>query len=364
MKTKRIAASAILFILPLILLTSAQVFAFFDGPYLILGKLDESDTLVWAADINERNQVAGSSGDGIHQSAFRWSEKDGMEELGSLGGSYTVSSAINNRGEVAGTSEDAAGNERAFLWTESDGMIDLGTLGGDTSFAYDINERGQVAGRSLNENGNARAFIWDRRGGMRDIDTLGGDESWALAINARGQIAGYSCTGGEFTHPSRGPCTEGDRHAFLWSEKTGMVDLGVPGAQSDGLGINDRGDVVGQYCPSGNAGPGGLCSGGDPYRAVLWRSDGSTEDLGSLNDTWSFAFDINNRGQVFGSSNSGLEPLNSRAFVWSEGAGMSALEEPPGIGFSTALNSNNRGVASGYVRLESGDHVAVLWRTK
>jgi probable HAF family extracellular repeat protein len=355
---------AVLTGLALLVLAVTQALALFEGPYLVLGKLDESDTVVSAADISERNQVAGSSGDGVRQHGFRWSQKEGMEDLGSLGGDYTIASAINNRGEVTGTSDDAAGNRRAFLWTEMDGMIDLGTLGGDTAWANDITERGQVAGRSLNAGGHNRAFIWSSRDGMRDIGTLGGDESVALAINARGQVAGYSCTGGEFANISYGPCTEGDRHAFMWSESSGMVDLGLPGAQSDGLGISDRGDVVGQYCPSGHASPGGLCSGGDPYRAVLWRSDGSMEDLGSLNDTWSFAFEINNRGQVFGSSNSGLGPLNSRAFVWSEGEGMTALDEPPGISFSTVLNSNNRGIAAGYVRLDTGEFVATLWQTK
>ncbi len=364
MKTRKLAG-AILFILPLLLLVVSQALAFFEGPYLVLGKLDESDTIVSAAAINERNQVAGSSGNAADQRAFRWSEKAGMEELGSLGGSYTVASAINNRGEVAGASDDAMGNERAFLWNEGSGMIDLGTLGGDTSFAYDMNERGQIVGRSVNASGHIRAFIWDRHGGMRDIGTLGGDESWAWAINARGQVAGVSCTGGTFTQLSYGPCTEGDRHAFVWSEKTGMVDLGVPGAQSDALGINDGGDIVGQYCLSGHASPGGLCSGGDPYRAVLWRIDGNMEDLGSLNDTWSYAYDINNGGLIFGVSNSGLGlPTNPRAFVWSEGEGMAELQAPPGINLTAALNSNNRGVASGYVRFESGDYVAVLWRTK
>jgi probable HAF family extracellular repeat protein len=355
---------AVIAVLALLLLAVTQVLALFEGPYLVLGKLDESDTIVSAADISERNQVAGSSGDGTRSHAFRWSEKAGMEDLGSLGGEYTVASAINNRGQVAGASDNIAGNERAYLWTEAEGMIDLGALGGDTSFAYDINERGKVVGRSLNENGHIRAFIWDRRGGMRDIGTLGGDESWAWAINERGQVAGISCTGGKFTHLSYGPCTEGDRHAFMWSEKTGMVDLGLPGAGSEALGINDLGDIVGQYCLAGHASPGGFCSGGEPYQAALWRSDGTLVHLGSLDSNWSFAFDINNRGQVFGSSNSGGTPVNARAFMWTEAEGMSELTPPPGINLTTALNSNNKGVATGYVRLESGEIIATLWRTK
>lgn len=69
----------------------------------------------------------------------------GVTDLGTLGGTQTYASGINNSGQVVGTSELPDSSSHAFLY--SDGrMTDLGTLGGFGSFAVDINDRGQVAG--------------------------------------------------------------------------------------------------------------------------------------------------------------------------------------------------------------------------
>ena len=65
---------------------------------------------------------------------------------GHLGGSGRGSEAlgINARGQVVGHSGTAAGPDHAFLWEAGKGMQDLGTLGGPFSVAY----RHQRAGPS------------------------------------------------------------------------------------------------------------------------------------------------------------------------------------------------------------------------
>src|SRR5438046_8558798 len=56
-----------------------------------------------------------------------------LMDLGTLGGNRGVARAVNNSGQVVGTSSTAGGKNRAFSWTAAGGMIDLGTLGGPSS---------------------------------------------------------------------------------------------------------------------------------------------------------------------------------------------------------------------------------------
>jgi probable HAF family extracellular repeat protein len=69
-------------------------------------------------------------------------------DLGTLGGTFSFPSAINDKGEVVGRSTTVASgiSTHAFVWTARTGMIDLGTLGGATSRAAAVNNHGQVAG--------------------------------------------------------------------------------------------------------------------------------------------------------------------------------------------------------------------------
>ena len=40
-----------------------------------------------------------------------------MIDMGTLGGGFSVATAINNRGQAVGFSEIASGERHAFLWT-------------------------------------------------------------------------------------------------------------------------------------------------------------------------------------------------------------------------------------------------------
>jgi len=81
-------------------------------------------------------------------------------------------------------------------------ISDLGTLGGTSSVASSINDRGQVVGYSQTASGELHAFLWGK-GTMTDLGTLGGNFSEAAAIiNDRGQVVGSSGTG------------SGEEHAF------------------------------------------------------------------------------------------------------------------------------------------------------
>lgn len=221
--------------------------------------------------INAAGQVAGvtehsgpvASGQ-FSAHPFVWTEGLGMLDLSTLPmpGFFPVSATqVNALGQVSGGAFSTTGNplaglpSHAFLWTPGSGIRDLGTLGGEVSSATALNDEGQVAGSSNTEFGPLRgfpnrarhhAFLWTAAAGMRDLGTLGGRNSDALALNALGQVAGNSDTANG-TDPAAAPLA----HAFFWSP-TGptagrMRDLGTlaGGMSSAAAGLNDSGQVVG-----------------------------------------------------------------------------------------------------------------------
>src|SRR5206468_2462132 len=78
----------------------------------------------------------------------------------------------------------------AMLWDQK-GVTDLGTLGGFFSQSYAINNRRQVVGGATTVANATHGFLWD--GSMHDLGTLpSGTFSWALALNDSGQAVGVA----------------------------------------------------------------------------------------------------------------------------------------------------------------------------
>jgi probable HAF family extracellular repeat protein len=195
-----------------------------------------------------------------------------VEDLGTLGGSHSWASAINDSGQVVGSSYLAGDqNHHAFLYMDAK-MTDLGTLGGTSSRANGINESGQVVGWSDNSSGQRRAFLYDGANGMKDLnDSIPADLGWSIyeagGINTDGQIAASSwgntqpdtdivCDYWSGAGPAVGaalvlsPTTTGDY------EVQELGNLG--GYYSRATSINDSSKVVGfSY-----AAP---CGGGQPF---------------------------------------------------------------------------------------------------
>jgi probable HAF family extracellular repeat protein len=193
--------------------------------------------------INDNGNVAGQSDTTEGEShAFLY---DGtLHDLGTLGGTFSGGQGINASGQVTGLSSTIAGApEHAFLWIptmpngDSGTMNDLGTLGGSYSVGFGINDSGQVAGQSLTIEGAAHAFVYD--GTMHDLGTLGGDYSAGSGINASGQVVGQSSL------------SAGGSHAFLYTSGSGIVDLNSLIDPLSGWelavaeAINDAGQITG-----------------------------------------------------------------------------------------------------------------------
>ena len=156
--------------------------------------LPPGDTVGFAFGINDNGQAAGMSGTcantqlpgvaaGAH--AVFWDRDGSVLDLGNLGGTENpavlgegnVALAINNGGEVVGTSSlhDNV-NHHPFLWTRKTGMQDLGVLEGDNIGAgLAINSQGDVVGASVKGpdpiSGSPRAAMW-RNGEKFDLNAL------------------------------------------------------------------------------------------------------------------------------------------------------------------------------------------------
>ena len=169
--------------------------------------------------------------------AFIWQEGNAMQDLGTLGGPDSCALWINHNGQVAGhsfvnsTPNSATGipTVHPFLWTKFGGMVDLGSLGGTVTHTSGLNNRGQVAGDSnLVGDLTQNAFLWDGEH-MKNV-TPGATYSFAEGLNDNGQVVG-----GAFYE------TDPPGFAFLWSDGALINLVRCAGARS----INSDGQVVG-----------------------------------------------------------------------------------------------------------------------
>src|SRR6266496_2896462 len=184
-------------------------------------------------------------------------------------------------------------------------LIDLGTLGGPGSriladFSKVLNNAGIVVGEADTSTPDVQhAFRW-QNGVMTDLGVLpGGNSSHPFRINDTGLSVGFSDNG--VTDPLTG---SPEFRAVLWNKNGEILNLGTLGGNSSyAFGINNRGQVVG-FALNATPDPFSLNNwfGGDDVtqtRAFLWEN-GAMRDLGSLGGTFADVFGINNRGQVAG----------------------------------------------------------------
>jgi probable HAF family extracellular repeat protein len=271
---------------------------------------------------NERFQSAGEAetstpdpngedfcGFGTHLTCLPFLWQDGeMIQLSTLGGNNGTANAISNQGEVAGFAENSTPDPgcpvpqvlqfEPAVWEK--GVIHkLPTVGGDPDgVAYEINDNGKVAGASgtcttfnpnfLNNLLAVHALLWEN-GKATDLGNLGGQTGQAggnaaYSVNNRGEVVGSSDLPGDTTF-----------HAFLWTRKTGMQDLGTLSGDvaSNSISINDAGSVVGVSLDA-NFNP----------RAFLWEK-GVMTDLNTLiaGDSPLYLLtgcSINSRGEITG----------------------------------------------------------------
>ena len=299
-----------------------------------------------------------------------------IRDLGTLGGEYSRALAINQRGQVVGTSRAATGERHLVMWADGR-MTDLGRYRGLLDIPL-LNDRGQVAWytqrdgarvwkdgvatkpalplvAAMNDRGQmvGAVFITNRRshaallenGRVRDLGTLPGHKaSSAGAISNSGLVAGTSYQGGE--RSSRDLW-----RAFLWQAGK-MRDLGVlpgfaPGSTNcTAVAVNDSGQVLG-YCAT--------AAGSLRMHGFLWEG-GTMRDLGVLEREWIRPDLLNGRGQVVGATTVKGQYV---AFFW-QNSKMTTLATPGGA-VDEAAALNDKGQVVGDSRTKTGALHAFVW---
>jgi probable HAF family extracellular repeat protein len=343
----------------------------FGGPasYFSAGSIGEKvlnnqGTLAGAADTAMPDPDCLNGGDCFITHAFR-RQGGALTDLGSLpGGDFSLSSTINARGWISGTSANGdfdpfAGVfvNHAVLW-EANQIIDLGTLGtGLESQAFYVTNSGQVVGQStINTdpdpfsfwNASIHTFIW-QNGAMRDLGTLGGPDAFPTedcSVERSNLITGQSLIN-DVPNPDTGFPTV---HPFLWQNGQ-MIDLGTLGGTilDDRQCVNNRGQVAG----------GSFLVGNSIIHPFLWEH-GVLKDLGTLGGDNGFVRWINDAGEIVGNADlPGSQ--NHHAFLWRNGT-MIDLGTLGSSSTAHAINSHSQVVGrSKPGPIGTSDQHAFLW---
>lgn len=248
------------------------------------------------------------------QNSFYWSQNEGFVELVSPGlGGANRTYACSANGKVL-VGEGAVGSvfDRPFRYEIGKGWLDLDTFGGVVGRATDVSDDGDViCGYAQDQSLRDTAFFWTKKTDKVAI-SLGGNESWADHISADGKfIIGEADTPGGATEAYRydvdrrktkrlgslsnlfpgqtdatlvsmdgnvvvGTSVDefGNTHAFRWTERKGMNDLGaldlggVPNRDSYPTCISGKGDYVAGWAQNPTYSGLGL----DEREGFIWRT--------------------------------------------------------------------------------------------
>jgi len=180
------------------------------GKPLDLGKLPAMWNSIATA-VNSRGDVVGYSDHGARYSyGVLWSQG----QMRMIGPGQTTVTGINDAGEIIGNQRPYPSNGVLNCWRmAADGTLSyLPKLAGNICAAAAINQAGDIAGSSLVATGGTHAVLY-RAGVPTDLGGLGGTAAGAAGLNDSGGIVGYAYL------------PDGRAHAALFALGADPIDL-------------------------------------------------------------------------------------------------------------------------------------------
>jgi len=185
---------------------------------------------------------------------------------------------VNDLGQIVGIYSDSSGVEHGY---ELNGAkfttLDVPFAGATGTYSLAINDSGEVVGCWTDSDGNDHGFTL-LAGAYTSFDYPGGPQTCAYGVNNAGDIVG------EFAYGS-----------FLLSGGT-YSPLAFPGAVlTYAVGINDAGDIAGSYCLTN-----GECETNGEGSQGFLLSGGSFTTIDVPGEFYTDVTDVNNNGVVVG----------------------------------------------------------------
>jgi uncharacterized membrane protein len=344
-----------------LLILSSPVFAY--RQLIDLGTL--GGTSSWASSINDKAQIVGWAYDitgNQRASVFDATGNGANINLGTLGASSNTSSAscINNKGMIVGNITNSAGFTACLFDSTGNGAnIDLKSLSSlyPQSSTYSINDSGIIVGYALDKNNGTCAVIFDNTGGGASKDLANHNipyqsySSCAYSINDDGKIVGRAI--------ARNSGLGYSQHACLFDETGGGANIDLAKLNSYGSQagcINNNDQIVGCYFDNRNN-----------EKAYLFDNTGSGANifLGTLGGTGSSAFSINDIGQIVGWADMPGQIFPHACLFDPSGQGANIdlntlVKVPFGWELTYASSINNSGWIVGAMMNNNGDFHAFL----